>query len=824
MNFYTNVYQKGDRIYLRGYKNGKQVEEIIKYKPYLFIPSDGGFYRTIDGKSVDKKIFDSITDAKNFIKTYTDVDGFSIYGLNNFQYLYLYDNYVGEIQYDKSLISIVSLDIECAADEGFPDIQSADKEITAITIRKNGKSIVFGCGSFTTDDKNITYIKCKNEKELLEKFLEVWNHKSIKPDIITGWNIEFFDVPYLYNRITNILGERNAKRLSPWNIVESREIIMYDKPAFIYNIIGISNLDYFHLYKKFTFGNQESYALNYIAQVELGKKKLDYTEYGNLLELYKKNFQKFIEYNIQDVILVDELEEKLKFIEQVLALAYDAKVNYSDTFTTVRPWDVIIHNYLLDRRIVIPQVKKGSKNAPNVGGYVKDPKIGLSNWVVSFDLNSLYPHLIMQYNISPETFIAKQQEFPSIDEILEGKFISEDMEYSIAANGCMYTKSKQGFLPALMEKMYNDRVEYKNKMIEAKKEYEKTKDPQLIKDIARYHNFQLAKKIQLNSAYGALANEYFRWFDIDHAEAITVSGQLAVRWVEKKLNEFMNKVLKTDNKDYIIAIDTDSVYLEMGKLVEQLGDIDPKQIVEVIDKFCESKVQKVINDCYQELFVRMNAYQQKMFMKRETIADKGIWTGKKHYLLNAWNIEGVQYDKPKLKIQGLEAIKSSTPQACRKLIKDALEILMLGDELKLHEYILNAKNKFITLPFEEIAFPRGLQGTHKYKDDVRIYKKGTPIAVRAALLFNHMLKKSKIKQIQPYQDGDKIKFAYLKVPNPVHENVFAANNEMIKRFNLEKYIDYELQFQKGFVDPLKAITDVIGWQVEKTSSLEDFFV
>ena len=822
--FYTSVIQRGNNIYVRGYENGTAVQFTKKYKPYLFLnkPTKDGErgYKTLDNKSVGKIDFDSISDAKEFMAKYEDVSNFEYYGLTNFLYMFIYDYYVGEIDYDPSLVSVVTIDIECAADEGFPDIQKADKEITAITLRKNGRNVVFGCGDFKTTDEKTNYLKCKNEFALLENFLKVWNHPTWKPDVVTGWNIEFFDIPYLVNRIQNVLGKEAAKKLSPWEILDEKTVEFKGKENQTFSPLGIAVLDYYQLYRKFTFGNQESYKLDYISQIELGEKKVDYSEYGSLLELYKNNFQKFIEYNIIDCVLVERLDNKLKFIEQVMALAYDAKVNYNDTMTTVRPWDVIIHNYLMDRRIVIPQFKK--KNMPGhlVGGFVKEPKIGMSKWVVSFDLNSLYPHLIMQYNISPETF-AGRIGFPSIDYMLDGIWEYRDGMVAYAANGCTYRKSKQGFLPALMEKMYNDRVEYKKKMIEAKKKYEETKSHEDEMLIARYHNMQMAKKIQLNSAYGALGNEYFRWFSFDNAEAITMSGQLSIRWIDKKVNEFMNKICKTADVDYVIASDTDSIYVTFENLIPEGSD--ELKAVELIDKFCEKKVQPYLDECYQELADMMNAYQQKMQMKRETIANKGIWRGKKMYILNAWNVEGVQYSEPKLKIQGIEAVRSSTPHACRENIKKSLSIIMNKSEDDLQKFVAAFRDEFMHLPFEQVAFPRGIKGIKKYSDKSDLYIKGTPIQVKGAILFNHLLKTKNIKTVQPIQDGDKVKFAYLKVPNPLGDTVIATPDELPKEFELDKYIDREMQFSKSFLEPLKSITEVIDWQVEKTFTLEEFF-
>ena len=824
MDFYTSVFQRGDKIYVRGFKNGKRSKFIENYHPYMFIQKQGGKYRTLDNKPVEKMQFDSISDAKDFIGRYEDVSNMEIYGLNAFTYVYIFDAFKGEINYDPKTIRIGNIDIEVAADEGFPDIQKADKEITAIALRFQGTNYVFGCGHFISNDPNTSYLRCKNEYDLLAKFLLAWQHLDM--DIVTGWNVEFFDMPYLVNRIKSLLGLSEAKKLSPWGILNERMVEFKGKENQSYEPVGITVLDYYQLYRKFTFGNQESYKLDYISQIELGEKKVDYSEYGNLLELYKKDYQKFIEYNIQDVVLVEKLDDKLKFLEQVMALAYDAKVNYSDTMTTVRSWDVIIHNYLLEQNIVIPQFKKQPDNEALVGGHVKEPKIGLSKWVVSFDLNSLYPHLIMQYNISPETFVGKVG-FPSIDYLLEGDWEYRDGMVAYAANGCTYKKDKQGFLPALMEKMYNSRAEYKKLMLEAKKRYEETKSNEDAKLVARYHNMQLAKKIQLNSAYGALGNQYFRWFNHNHAEAITMSGQLSIRWIEKKMNQFMNKTFSTKDVDYVIASDTDSIYITMEKVQEVMNIDDDHVIIGAIDAFCEQKIQPYMDKCYQELADIMNAYQQKMKMKRETIANKGIWRGKKMYILNAWNVEGVQYDKPKLKLSGIEAVRSSTPHACRENIKKAFGIIMNGDQNELIQFIEEFKAKFMTLPFEDVAFPRGVKGLDAdpkgYADAATIYVKGTPIHVKGALLFNHLLKEKNINHIPPIQNGDKIRFAYLKFPNPINDTVIATPDEMPDELGLDKYIDRELQFNKSFLEPVKSITSVIGWNAEHISTLEDFF-
>lgn len=834
--FYTNVYSRGDKIYLRGYtSDNRRVQDIIDYKPYMFLSSrrDGNTkYRTLDGRPVERMDFESISDARDFIKRYSDVSNVDIYGLNHFKYLYIYDKFHGELDYDPSWINVIGIDIETDSSDGFPDIAAADKEITAITLSRRGEKVVLGYFDYKPKADNVHYIKCKDEWHLLNNFLKIWQSGRYQPDILTGWNIEFFDLPYIVNRIKNVLGMAEAKKLSPWGILEERTVEIHGRENQAFTPAGIAILDYLNLYKKFKFEQQESYKLESIAEVEnLPIKKLDYKAQGytSLDDLYRKNFELFIDYNIQDTTVVDLLEEKLKFIDQVIAFAYDAKVNYSDVMTTVLPWDVIIHNYLMDRAIVIPQFKKGDFSQSLVGGHVKEVKPGMYDWVVSFDLNSLYPHLIMQYNISPETKLGREPYFPMIDSILDKHAVIEEQGVAYAANGVKFAKGKQGFLPALMEKMYNDRTEYKKKMLEAKRELEtlsadSDKRREVTNRIARYHNLQLAKKIQLNSAYGALANEYFRWFDFDLAEAITMSGQLSIRWIERDFNEYLNGLLKTKDIDYVIAADTDSIYVNMDPLVKLLGVTDRDKIVEALDKFCKSKIQSVINKSYEGLADYMHAYSQKMFMKRETIANKGIWKARKMYILNALDIEDVRYTEPQLKVMGIEAVRSSTPKACRASIKKALRIIMNEDEVTVQAFIAEFKGQFMKLPFEEVAFPRGMKGMDKYRDRHSVYMKGTPIHVKGALLYNDLLKKRDLdKKYQMIGDGDKVKFAYLKTPNPIGDHVIAILDELPTELDLHRYVDYETQFQKSFLEPIRSLLEVVGWQVEKINTLEDFF-
>ena len=350
---------------------------------------------------------------------------------------------------------------------------------------------------------------------------------------------------------------------------------------------------------------------------------------------------------------------------------------------------------------------------------------------------------------------------------------------------------------------------------------------QTIKDITKYNNFQMARKIALNSAYGALGNQYFRYYKLENAEAITLSGQVSIRWIEARMNGYLNKLLKTEDIDYVVASDTDSIYINFGPLVDKFFSHktdDKIKIVTILDQICKDKLEPFIEKSYEELADYVNAYTQKMEMKRENIADRGIWTAKKRYILNVWDSEGVRYEEPKLKIMGIEAVKSSTPAPCRTMIKEALKIMMNGTEDEVIDYIEKCRVKFNNLPPEDLAFPRSVSDVDKYRAHSSIYSKGTPIHVRGSLLYNHYIKEKKLdNKYTLIGNGEKIKFCYLKKANPIRENVISFISDFPLELGLDRYIDYDLQFNKAFLDPMRVILDSIGWNVEKTVNLELFF-
>ena len=829
MNFYKNVIEHRGKLLVRGIHEGKEYKERLDFSPTLYATSqEDSKFKTLQGQTLKPIQFPSIAKAREFKRSYNTGNS-PLYGMDRYQYQYIANEYPEDMVFDKEQIKIFTLDIECTAENGFPDIDNATEELLAITVKNqsNKQIITWGTGEFKTDRTDVTYIKCKNEKSLIMEFMKFWIKNY--PDVITGWNTKFFDIPYLFNRIRNIVDEKVLKKFSPWNLVERETIIVRGRPQTHYKIFGISMLDYLDLYQKFIPQRQESYKLDYIGKVELGLPKDD-NPYDTFREWYTKDYQSFIDYNIKDVEIVDQLEDKLKLIELVLTMAYEAKVNYTDVFSQVRMWDMLIYNYLKKDNVMIPPKEDNIKDDKYEGAYVKDPITGMHNWIVSFDINSLYPHLIMQYNISPEKIIGVEPSGISVDKLLDHATPLTHLKAEgacITPNGAKFKIDSPGFLPRLMESMYNDRVKFKTLEFQAKQEYQKTKDKSLLKEISRCHNIQWSKKIALNSAYGAIGNQYFRYYDVRQATAITSAGQFVIRFIQKNVNEYMNKILKsTSEVDYIVASDTDSIYLCLDKLVEATcKDKSKADTLKFLNKVVESRIEPFIDKCFDELAEYTNAIKQKMVMKREVIADKGIWTAKKRYMLNVLDEEGITFDEPKLKIMGIEAVKSSTPEVCRGKIREAIKLIMTKDEDTLQKFIADFKNEFYQMTAEQISFPRSCNNLKKYMHGSHIFIKGTPIHVKGALIYNHQLKQFKLHRKYPIiQEGDKLKFLKLKEANPFKFDVISYVSKLPSEFKLQEYIDYDIMFQKTFVDPMSFILNSIGWSTEKTASLEDFFV
>ena len=839
MKFYTQVSRISNSICYRGYEDGERVTYRKPFKPTLFVTSKNpnAQWKTLEGRPVDPMQFDDMKEATQFLKKYEGVEHIQVQGNSNYAAQYIQEHFPHEIKYDPTLVKVANIDIEVASDDGFPEPEKAEREVQSIALKYFGLPTVYvwalkAGGKYDPtktqldmDPSDIVYIECGGEVDLLLKFLQFWNASDTSPDVVTGWNVRMFDIPYLVNRVEKMIGAESVKKFSPWGIVREKQVTRMGRQSQVFELVGVETIDYWDLFQKFgnlIYGVQESYKLDNIANVVLGEKKLSYEEHGNLFTLYKEDYQKFIDYNIKDVLLVEKIDDKVQLMNLCMMIAYKGGCNYQEAFGTTQLWDTYIYRELcLQKKVVPPKVDRQLTEI--AGGYVKAPQVGRHAWVVSLDLNSLYPHLMMQYNISPETVVDRRTANVNVDNCL-GQTRPDSIlpDHSIAANGIHFRKDIRGVIPSIIDGLYGERKVIKKEMLRVTQLTEEGKMDG--KELSSLDASQMAIKIMMNSLYGAMANRWFRYYDPRCAEAITLSGQLSIRWAEKAVNDYMNKVLSTKDEDYVIAIDTDSVYMNFGSLVEKMGMTDRDKITRVIDQIVEEKFIPLIEDSYNDLAYYMDAYENKMVMGREVIADAGIWTAKKRYILNVLNSEGVQYAKPKLKIMGIEAVKSSTPASCRDALKGLFNILIGGTEDNTQKAIAIFNTHFVTLPPQDIAFPRGVSDIGKWKHPDTIYMKGTPIHVRGALLYNALLKELDLeRKYTPIKDGEKIKFLYLNPKNPIKENVIAFPDYLPEEFDLHKYVDHKLMFEKAFMNPVNPILDAIGWKPEPTISLEDFF-
>ena len=833
--FYTAAQCIGNYVYCNGYKDGKRFSDRVDFTPTLYVPSreDSG-WTNVQGNNVQPITFDTIRDARDWMKQLGDVSNYKVFGNTNYAAQYIYENFGETIDYDRSLVNVVSMDIEVQSDEGFPRPEEAKFPVISIVCKSSKEDIYHVWGLVDYDPlkteldippEKIQYYHCKSESDLLVRFVGWWSYSENTPDILTGWYTKMFDVPYLVNRISKIIGPNSVNRLSPWGKVTERNIDVMGKTNQTFIIGGVQHLDYIELFRKFGYvwGTQESYKLDHIANLVLGENKLSYEEHGNLHTLYAKDPQKFIDYNIRDVDLIERLEERLDYITLALTIAYRAGCNYEDTLGTLVVWDNIIYRDLQSKCVALNQQRRQEKE-DYPGGYVKDPHVGAHDWVCSFDLNSLYPSLIMQYNMSPETITGEIEAGFTIDNCLDRK-VEHSSDDCVSANGVHFSKARLGVVPGIIKEMYDRRVVVKKRMLASKQQYEQTGDIQYKLEASKLENEQMAIKILLNSLYGALGNQNFRYFDVRMASAVTTTGQLTIRWAEKALNNYLQNLLKTD-KDYVIAIDTDSVYICLDDLVQKVmpNETNKEKIVKFLDNVCAQKIEKVLEEAYQELADYLGVIENRMVMKREAIASRGIWTAKKRYILNVYNNEGVQYAEPRLKIMGIEAVKSSTPEVCRDKLKECFKIAIDGTEEEMQKFIADFRDEFSKLRAEQVAFPRSVSDVESKADRSMIYKKGTPIHVRGSLMYNHLLvDKNLTGSYDKIRSGEKIKFCYLKTPNPIRENVIAFPTFLPKEFELDQYVDYNLQYDKTFVEPLRAILKAVGWEEEKSSNLMDFF-
>jgi DNA polymerase elongation subunit (family B) len=826
MKYYTNVISRKNELLVRYIEDGRRYMTTVRYKPRLYIPSDEPTgWTDIYGNSLQEIQFRSMYNAKDYCKENVG----SVFGNESFQYPYIQEEF-HDVPDDFSDIRIYSIDIETESENGFAYPENPTERINLITIkdRKTQRRWTFGLHPFDVSQTQyiehpelLTYHHCPTERDLLSTFLGVWKKKA--PDVVTGWNIKFYDIPYLVGRIQRILGDESVAELSPWEMVYPKPVTVNGMENLAFVVAGVTTLDYLDLYKKFVQERQESYKLDYIAEVELGRKKLE-NPHPTFREFYTLDWAKFVEYNVVDVDLVDELDKKKKLIPLIMTMAYDAKSNYDDVFSPVRMWDCIIFQHLMEQGIVPPIVDYDARmDVKIVGAFVMVPTPGMYYWTTSFDAASLYPSIMMQYNMSPET-ITDETVPCSIDGFIEQTAEMHPV-YATAANGFTYRRDVEGQFTQLVKRFFRERVEYKNKMLDAQKQYELTPTTEWANKVDEYHNRQQARKIQLNSLYGAQANKYFRFYDVRIAEGITMTGQAIIRRVAKDVDALLNTVCDTPQHEYVKYIDTDSIYISLNPLIEKGILTAGPSLVDDIIHYADTVIQPQLSTTCADIAEYSGAYENQIRFKREIVADRGIWAqAKKRYVLSVIDSEGVRYTTPKIKPVGFETNRSNTPKISREALKHAMRLCLTASEKDLWAFIDTFRQEFYAQPVNTIACPTSVNNLLKYTDPVTIYKKRTPIHVRAALLYNKWVADSESREYVLIREADKIKYILLQEPNPWGENVIAAPGEFPPQMHIQKYADYEKMFEKTFLNPIQKVLTVIQWNPEEIATLNDLFL
>lgn len=833
--FYTSVDVYGSSILVREVRDGIRSNRKEQWRPTLYMRDQGkedSGLRSLYGDRVKPIQPGTIRDCKDFAKQYENVSGFDIFGQLNYQLQYMSQYAMGD--WDFKQVKCLGIDIECKVPPGggFPKPENALGEINLITLQDVHTKRCYTFGTLEKPEKcdytNYTY--CIDEANLLKMFLAFWEQNM--PDVVTGWNSNGFDLPYIINRIKKVLGEDYVKKLSPWGMVDCEMKEYKGKMELKFRITGVQCLDYMLLMKKFTYGGRESWSLGAVASEELDETKR--ANPGKTFEDFYTNYPDlFIDYNVQDTKLVTKMDEKMQLLQMALTIAYMARVNFEDVYSPVKLWDNIIHNMLIAEGVVVPQRKHtGLGGDAIVGAYVKDPKPGMYYDVGSIDATSLYPSLMLTLNLSPETYLG--QAYSTIEMCLDGNYVNKDPNVSMGANGSLFDKTKLGVIPRLIVDYMTRRKTTKKEMLGLEQEAENFKkagdykSAEALKNkIASLNNLQMAIKILMNSLYGAMANKGFRFFNSDVAESITSTGQLYLRSIEKQIDEDLAAVFKIAKTTMMVYADTDSVYFSLKDVIDKYAPgASELQRINMIEKLTLDKIVPAVNKITEQVSRDINAYSHKIIFKNEIAADKVIWLGKKMYVCRVHSSEGVRYAKPKYKTMGISLVRSSTPKVVQDSLRNSLDTIFTKGESDTQQYIQTTRTDFMKFTPEEVAFPRGVSNVGEYSSSANIYRERTPIHCRAALLHNHLIDKLGLGNVyEKIKDGDKLKFIYLRSPNPIHENVigWSADGKLPEEFGLHKYIDWELQFEKTFKDAIENIIEPIGWSTEPRATLDEFF-
>ena len=970
-NFYTFVGEMDNAIFHRYYNENKEevFEKIDKYNYTLYVehPSGDSKFKTLHGKALKEIVFHKPRDMKRFYRENKDL--MRIHGNDSAVHQFIAKEYPYDVK-QTCPVKILNFDIEVEHSEGFPDPVYANQEIMSISVKQFGSENKFY--SFGTkpleeyDNKNGEYIQCKNEQELIAKFMKLW--RDINPQFITGWNIDGFDIPYLLNRIKKVLGKKFVSYLSPfYDKVRDNDRLITEKinktnKDINYSIFGITSFDYIELYKKYHPVKQESYKLDFIGEVDVGQKKVNFDEYAkSLMRLYNGDiitdmessfneldetmkyavirkmlktrlnecgyfnefgdmvnkfeldtfdkssiedltndqlkeyynhadervrtlsYKKFIRYNEQDANIVELIDNKMMYIKQAIRVGHMAKSRMQEIFGTVAPWDNMIYARLLAKNQQIPARESHDKSEKFAGAYVKDPILGFHKWVATVDLKSLYPSIIRMGNMSPET-MRKNKDFDSfktLDSILDFKYDTSEAKskgWVTTANGSCYDQSFTGVIPDAMKFLMIERDVVKTKMkdvnnyiqhikrsvehrknnsgeaFEQNKDYVKSygrnKEDFATDDIILSWEFsyietllnsledevsmldatQLALKILANSGYGAIGNASFRYFRLEIAEGITLTGQLALRYMSQVIDDFLNEVCGTKNVIYAIYGDTDSIFICLDNWVKymKLDESNVDNVITQMDEYMANVIEPLIANNYDKLSDYLGAKENLLIMKREALADATIFRGKKNYIMQLYDNEHVRFAEPKMKMMGVETAKSSTAMIIRNKLKECFKIVINKNTRKpseLKKLVDDFREEFDRVDVVAIASPRGVSDIDKWIDDKGNIISGCPIHVRASINYNNFIAsdpklKRKYEQIK---NGSKIRFIKLKEPNLIHSYVVAFIDELPEEMELDKYINRKQQFEDTFMGPLESFTQLIDWDIRRSVSLNSLF-
>jgi len=851
---YRNVYynSRESLAYLFTWdKTGKRVVTKTPYSPYFYVETnmDNHDALSIFNTKLKKKVF-----KNSFERNKAAQDGAikRLYHNIQVEQQFLIEKFRDDYEkpeFSANPLKVCFLDIEVYSPDEFPEAKDAKHPINLITIYDNLSETFYtwGCKPYTPSRKNVVYTECSGEIDLLNKFLEFWEN-DYYPDILSGWNTDFFDFPYTINRVNNLLGENAAKRLSPLKSLWCRKgIFVKGQELDRWYIHGVSAMDYMEVYKGFARGLLESYALNFVAQHELGEGKLAINA-TNLASLSEDDWNNFVDYNIQDVDLLVRMEKKLQFFKIIRMLAYKGLTSFEAALGKVQIVTGCVALEAYKHGMVIPTFVSGPTRDEIEGGYVRDPERGLKTAIVSYDANSLYPNTIITLNISPETKIGKIIAKDDTDTTLllasgkEYKLSNEKFakfaeleKLAISKANVLYTQKKKGVVPSLIDGLYSERVKNKNQYIEYKKQLSNlTPDTDEYKtckfNMERADTIQHVIKILLNSIYGVFANKFSPICDSDHAGSITLTGQSVVKQAGIILDTYAKERYGV-NVSLNIYGDTDSTHVTIQPIVDKLkiklfanGKVTPEGI-DLIDKEIGTYLNNEIKRWSASEF---KSTDPRYFFKRESICDVGVYLQKKRYIIHVLNDEGANVSK--FKYVGVEIARSTTPKKAKELIKKVIEnSLIAQDQIKANSLYKEVYDSFKTLHVDEIAIRGGLSDLEKYEVKADGFKvgTGTPNHVKGAIWYNQLLKHLHLEtKYERITSGGKVKKIYI-APNKYNIDTLCYPYNFPPEFN-EFKVDYIEMFDTIIKPPILAVYEAIGWRLpdltnEVTTDLFDIF-